>query len=368
MCSHAFEEVGKKLDLAMAKHETVSRKLIQDSEITQEFRELGSGFSEDVAKVIDSKKPGSLYDTVVSSQFDADRLDYMQRDRLMTGIQSSGIDATWLMANLEIASVAMNADGESSGKIETLVLGPKAFHAAENYVLSLFQLYPNVYFHKTTRAAEKLFSVLLVHLITLIRDGTIDKTGLPKNHPIARFALDPEQLSNALALDDTVFWGALPLMLDASDGKVAACARLFRDRLLPKCLDVRMHVENAMPPKPGMSADDQQKRKAKIQLACKDISKKVEPLQTWSPTGLPRILLDETRRPPYKKFEDSKGLLNQILIRQGDSNVLDMADISPTVASAENFDVCRVYTFPGDTDAEVEVKNIIRTSVAEVAK
>ena len=368
MFSHAFEEVGEKLKLPMAEHETVSRELIRDSEIKHELRELGSGFADDVAKVIDSKKPGSLYDTVVSSQFDADRLDYMQRDRLMTGIQSSGIDATWLMANLEIASVALNADGETSGSIETLVLGPKAFHAAENYVLSLFQLYPNVYFHKTTRAAEKLFASLLTHLITLIRDGSIAKTGLPENHPIARFAREPEKLSNALALDDTVFWGALPLMLDATDEKVAKCAKVFRERMLPKCLDIRIFVDNAIPLKPGMSPDDHAKRKAQIRLACKDISKKIESLPATSAPGVPRILLDETRRTPYKKFEDSKGLLNQILIRQGDRNILDMADISPVVASAETFEVCRVYTFTGDTDANTEVENIMRTSIAEVAK
>src|SRR5262249_41722190 len=84
---------------------------------------------------------GNLYDAVVSSQFDADRLDYMQRDRLMTGVQSSGIDLTWLLANLEVASVRTGADDETTGAVETLVLGPKATQAAESYVLSLFHLY-----------------------------------------------------------------------------------------------------------------------------------------------------------------------------------------------------------------------------------
>src|SRR5579863_8835444 len=54
----------------------------------------------------------------------------------MTGVESSGIDATWLLANLEIASVPASADDEARGQVETLVLGPKAFHVAESYVLS----------------------------------------------------------------------------------------------------------------------------------------------------------------------------------------------------------------------------------------
>ena len=352
----------------MAEHEKVSNELIRNSEIAEEFRELGGGFADDVAAVIDSKKPTSLYDTVVSSQFDADRLDYMQRDRLMTGIESSGIDATWLMANLEIATVALNADDEQSGKIETLVLGPKAFHAAENYVLSLFQLYPNVYFHKTTRAAEKLFSELVTHLITLVRSDDVTKTGLPANHPIVRFALEPDKLTNAVALDDAVFWGALPLMIEAEDVKVATCAKILRERRLPKCIDIRMLMENAYAVRRGISSEEKTKRKATIRLACKDISQKIRNLPIAQAGGAPRILLDETRRTPYKSFEDSKGLLDQILIRQGGNNILDMADISETVASAQTYDVCRVYTFSGDTEADNEVWNIIRTSAEEAQK
>ena len=144
MFSHAFESVGKSMNLAMAKHENVSEAIIRDSEITQALHDLGSGFANDVATLIGRKEPGNLYDAVVSSQFDADRLDYMQRDRLMSGVQSSGIDLTWLLSNLEIASVRTGADDEATGSVETLVLGPKAVQTAESYVLSLFHLYPNV--------------------------------------------------------------------------------------------------------------------------------------------------------------------------------------------------------------------------------
>jgi uncharacterized protein len=130
MFSHAFEEIGRKLTLPLAHHETVSERLIPDSAITRVLGEFGGGFAQDVANVIMGGKPGSLYDSVVSSQFDADRLDYMQRDRMMTGVESSRIDATWLLANLEIGSVRSGADDEAAEPVETLVLGPKAFHVA----------------------------------------------------------------------------------------------------------------------------------------------------------------------------------------------------------------------------------------------
>jgi HD superfamily phosphohydrolase len=82
--SHAFEDVGEKLGLQMADHEAVSDALIRESEISDVFKRLGSGFSNDVADIIKGG-PGDIYSAVVSSQFDADRLDYIRRDRLMSG-------------------------------------------------------------------------------------------------------------------------------------------------------------------------------------------------------------------------------------------------------------------------------------------
>lgn len=162
MFSHAFEPLAKRLGLPFAAHEHVSAMLIRDSEIACELNaELGSGFANDVATSIERKEPGNLYDAVVSSQFDADRLDYMQRDRLMTGVQSSGVDPVWLLANLEVASVRTGADDKAADAIETLVLGPKAVQTAESYVLALFHLYPNVYLHKATRGAELIFASLM---------------------------------------------------------------------------------------------------------------------------------------------------------------------------------------------------------------
>lgn len=135
--SHAFEEVGGALNLPMAHHEKVSESLIRSGEIAGVFEQIGQRFADEVADVLSRKSPRTLYDSVVSSQFDADRLDYMQRDRLMTGVQSSGIDATWLLANLEIGDVKISADDEESGTIRTLVLGPKAFRRIDMQKFSI---------------------------------------------------------------------------------------------------------------------------------------------------------------------------------------------------------------------------------------
>jgi len=99
--SHAFEKIGERFNLKMANHEAVSDMLIRDGEVFEELREMGSGFANDVADMVSGSGTPTIYSAVVSSQFDADRLDYMRRDRLMTG-SHAGIDFEWLMANLEV--------------------------------------------------------------------------------------------------------------------------------------------------------------------------------------------------------------------------------------------------------------------------
>jgi hypothetical protein len=237
--SHAFEDVGQELGLKTTDHEHVTDTLIRHSEVSEKLCVLGTGFASDVANVIKSSGPGNLYDAVVTSQFDSDRLDYMRRDRLMTGTDHAAIDFRWLLANLEVGSVQYGVDEKRVGSIETFVLGAKAIHAAESYVLGLFQLYPTVYYHKATRGAEKLFTHLLIRVVRLLREGSASVAGLPKNHPIVRFANDPDDIENILLLDDTVIWGALSLLADSPDRVLSDFATRLRDRRLYKAVDVR---------------------------------------------------------------------------------------------------------------------------------
>ena len=241
--SHAFEKIGERFELKMAHHETVSDVLIRDSEITPLLREeMGSGFANDVADMVSGSGVRTIYSAVVSSQFDADRLDYIRRDRLMTGSQHAGIDFEWLIQNLEVAEVENSVGETRLSPVQTFVLGRKAIFAAEAYVLGLFQLYPTVYLHKTTRGAEKIYVELLARTFTLVKKGLIEKTGLPTTHPLVKFAQSPENIECALALDDTVIWGALSLMADAKDTCISTLARRMRDRELYKCLDVRAKI------------------------------------------------------------------------------------------------------------------------------
>lgn len=186
--SHSFEAIGKSLDLKYAKHEDVSDEIIRGTEVAGILEGYNEGMSKQVADIIGAKAPADVYSSVVSSQFDADRLDYMQRDRMMTGTQHSEIDLTWLMANLELDAVPFGVGEEKVGEVETFVLSSKAIYAAETYVVGLFQLYPTVYFHKATRSAEKVFFHLFERVFRLAREGRADLVGLSNANPVIAFA------------------------------------------------------------------------------------------------------------------------------------------------------------------------------------
>ena len=352
--SHAFEVVGTRLRLPLANHEKISEILIRDGEVGEALREFGSGFNEDVAKVITIDGPADIYGAVVSSQFDADRLDYMKRDRLMTGIDNSEIDYTWLISNLEVGEIEYGVDEKRVGKLETFVLGPKASYAAEAYVLALFQLYPTVYFHKATRSAEKIFIELLARVIGLSKNNSVAKTGMPNSHPIIQFAKDPSSIQAILNLDDTVIWGALPQMCEASDDATSELAKRLRDRRLLKSINIR---ERAMVVS-GETIDSD-----RLDAICENIRGRIMEWLDNKKSDIPRVIWDSAEREPYKELKKDKGPLNQIRILDGDK-LIDLKERSDVVRAIRKFKLTCAYIDSDDTEA----KEFIVLAIGEEAK
>jgi len=355
--SHAFEDVGRRLGLKLADHELVSETLIRNGEISAEFKELGSGFADDVADIVSGNGSSSVYSAVVSSQFDADRLDYMRRDRMMAGTEHSGIDFEWLIQNLEVADVAYGVDETSLGQVQTFVLGPKAIFAAEAYVLGLFQLYPTVYFHKATRGAEKLYVELLARAVTLVRDGSTKMTGLAASHPLVKFAKDPENIDCAIALDDTVVWGALSLMADAKDECLATLAKRLRDRKLYKCIDVRTCIAH--------EKGDAAVGSPEADRVCADIRDEIAAWSDPQTGSAPRALIDQQTRSPYKKITETKGPLDQINIRTDGGHLVDLAQRSKVVAELQAYKLFRVYHDGDDFEAKSKIKQIVDARITK---
>jgi HD superfamily phosphohydrolase len=245
--SHTFEGVQKSRGINK-RHERWTAEIIRNPDgnirpLLDDFRPC-SGFCDAVADLLEADDPADIYHAVVSSSFDADRLDYLRRDRLMAGTGAGAIDFDWLMEQVRVREIEIEApeagDEEDRARVPTFCFDPKALPSAEQFLLARYTLHEQVYFHKTTRCVEQMIAKLL-RLVAqhAAKAATVRQTGLEREHPLIRFfAPDGATLANYLALDDIVLMDAFRRMCGAPDTLIADLARRLRDRDLYKTLDL----------------------------------------------------------------------------------------------------------------------------------
>lgn len=221
--------------------------LDESGEIKPLLEQYCPGISQEIANLLQSETPSDIYDSIVSSSFDADRLDYLRRDRLMTGTGAGAIDFDWLMENLRIETIDVDPVSDQPGPGTprlSLCLDQKALEAAEAFLLARFHLYTQVYLHKATRAIGQMLGALLGQVAAAVEQQRFDEIGLDRDHPLARFYRSTEDETKAyLALDDTVIWSAVQGLSASKDAFIGDLATRIRNRRLYKVLD----IENAFP-------------------------------------------------------------------------------------------------------------------------
>lgn len=243
--SHAFEHV-QEASGARKRHEQWTAEIIrnQAGRIRPLLEEFRAGFTEAVAGLLEKEDPEDIYHAIVASSFDADRLDYLRRDKLMTGTGAGGIDFDWLMENIRVAPIDLDVPDEADAaprKVQTFCLDRKALPAAEQFLLARYTLHEQVYFHKTTRCVEAMIGRLLAAVAAAAcgAGDAPERTGLSSGHPLlCFFGEGGETVENYLALDDMLVLGALDAMAKAADPVIVEMASRLRERNLYKTLDL----------------------------------------------------------------------------------------------------------------------------------
>jgi hypothetical protein len=267
--SHTFERVQKSRD-ASRKHEQWTAEIIRngDGRVRPLLEAHRSGFAEEVAALLAAEDPTDIYHAVVSSSLDADRLDYLRRDRLMTGTGAGAIDFDWIMEHIRVREIEIDAvDSEAPDEtvsVPTFCLDSKALPAAEQFLLARYTLHEQVYFHKATCCVEHMIARLLQQVAKWAKDleAAPAMTGLAADHALLRFfARAQPGIQDYLALDDTVITAALGSMQTADDAGIAGLATRLRNRDLYKTLDLRAF---------GEDEDKQIKRAKRIDREFKD--------------------------------------------------------------------------------------------------
>ena len=357
--SHAFEDALKRVGIAK-RHELRTKQILDETDVRRACDEFSS-FPDRIGELIEASYPKNIYCSIVSSQFDADRLDYIRRDRLMSGTQQSGIDYDWLIGNLHVRDVPIQMDGLKIGKAPALVIDEKSVVAAEGYIFSLLYLYMNVYFHKTTRGIEKIFSALIELLADRVRNGSWAVTGLPRNHPLVRFLGDPEAIEPFLELDDTVIMGGLSMLATSEDSAIAELAQRIRDRRIYACIDVtkRMAAKFGLPEEGEVGGESESARRARVAARVARVGELAieRGLLAKGDDGIAGVLEDTAPRSPYKRASDGSPTLSRIHVIGADGKLHDLAEMSSAVNALGDFKAYRLYA-RNDSDREAIEKLI----------
>ena len=368
--SHAFEDVTAKLGQKYD-HEKMSAQLIRKNPIARILNNgMGDGFAGEVADMIEKAGKKDIYNAVISSQFDADRLDYMMRDRLMTGTQLGSVDMEWLLNNLDVKSISASSGEEEEYNVKIFILNHKAIHAAESYVLNLFHLYPTVYFHKATRGMEKIFSNLMLRMVELIKGGSLKKTGLPQKHPLVKFATTANFDEGTDLLDDTMIWGALPLMTDKSvDPIVNDLAGRLLNRRLYKCLDVKETLTQRFFEAKQIKDNERLSPEitGRLKRLLDDVEYSIDDFirSKEDRKQMPTIFVDKGRREPYKSIGE-EGFLNQIMVRTSNDAAIDIKHVSYAIAGLKDFSFFRCYWDGNGAKTEIlkrKIDGIIKNAI-----
>ncbi|MGX7198608.1 HD domain-containing protein [Enterococcus nangangensis] len=142
--SHTFEHIFH------TDHEAITREIITspETEVFQVLNRVEAGFPEKIAQVIAKTYPNPQVVQMISSQIDADRMDYLLRDAYFTGTEYGTFDITRILRVIRPYEngIAFQMNG---------------MHAVEDYIVSRYQMYMQVYFHPVSRGME----VVLDHLL-----------------------------------------------------------------------------------------------------------------------------------------------------------------------------------------------------------
>lgn len=141
--SHSFEKV---FDLD---HEQFTQQIIVgDTEINAVLRRVDADFPKKVAEVIAKTSANKLVVSLISSQIDADRMDYLQRDAYYTGVSYGHFDMERILRVMR-------------PREDQVVIKQSGMHAVEDYIMSRYQMYWQVYFHPVTRSAQVILTKIL---------------------------------------------------------------------------------------------------------------------------------------------------------------------------------------------------------------
>ena len=144
--SHLFEEVLREKKSNKINHEIIGKRIIKETIIIDILEKYGYD-GDYVCKLSFGESQKMFYDEIIAGSLSVDIMDYLPRDSFFTGAEYGKVDYHRLISSLEVLS-----NGH-------LGIDKSAINSLESMLISRYQMFKAVYFHKTVRAGE----VMLLH-------------------------------------------------------------------------------------------------------------------------------------------------------------------------------------------------------------
>tara|TARA_B100000965_G_scaffold236500_1_gene198186 strand:+ start:671 stop:1936 length:1266 start_codon:yes stop_codon:yes gene_type:complete len=143
--SHTSEEIFQ------INHEKWTAKVINSSqEINLILNKYGNGNAKAISDLIQFREsPNKLIISLISSQLDCDRLDYLMRDSYSTGARYGHLDIDRI-----ISAMTISPDGD-------LAIHPKGLMAVEHYLVIRNLMYRSVYNHRLNEVCNWLLEQII---------------------------------------------------------------------------------------------------------------------------------------------------------------------------------------------------------------
>lgn len=290
--------------------------------------------STEVNKILDSEIGGELIDkicshitgtsddktaSIISSQLDADRMDYLLRDGYHAGVPNSQFDYERIIQLTELDN-----DG--------LLYDYRALFAIEGYFMARFHLYQQLYYHKTVRAYEVVLRNALKRAKFLLDSGS----DLGQIDDKLKDLFRTNSPDSALKLSDHDLWMAFRVWQEHEDAILSDLSKRLFNRRPFKSIEVPT----------DKLTDYYNNDKDKITELAKN--------NNLDPDYY--IILDTAKDTPYKVLNttSSDALFTSVRLKKYDGSIDTLEHISNVIKMLQdnNYQKNRIC-FPGELRDEI---------------
>lgn len=242
--SHSFEGIFH------YNHEEMTTALIRGhTEVNEVLSQVDPQLPEAVARIIEKKADKPMLVQMISSQVDADRMDYLLRDSYNCGVTYGQFDLSRILRTMRIVD-------------NRIVFKSSGVQAIEDYILARYYMYWQVYYHPVSRSYEQLLGSVMRRVKDLYQQNYSFTTSFPLLIPFLEGHFTPEEF---VKLDETSLLYYIRCFIDEKDPILKDLSyrllnrRLFKYRTLKGKEDYentkRICIEEGLDPRYYVSSD-----------------------------------------------------------------------------------------------------------------